>query len=446
MNRCLNSTLAFGEVICTAAFVTLFVMLLGACASDNGGANKSAIEPFGQQPRAAANTTDHGTPAPLVTTPSLVTSPALPPILKIDDAIKFAASNLFRNTSVFGTSENPYPLLIDPLIDGNTGARTRATVAMGTSIATLVKNTFPAYKVQTFNSESLAAKPLLFIGTLTPVDGKGGNTGAREWYRVCLALLDLKTGKIVSKGFARASLEGVNHSPTAFFDDQPAWSTDQTTSGYVRTCQGTVAGDPIKPEYLDRLTSSAIVNDAIAAYENGRFQTALDLYLGLQRGGAADQLRVLNGIYLSYWRLGRTGEAAKSFGNIVDFGLANKRLAVKFLFQPKTASFIADRKVTAAYPLWLYEIRRRTQLGKSCIEVSGHSSLTGTEAQNLKLSALRAEQVRAKLKPSATSSAITNFVAVGKGSSEVISGLGTDDARDALDRRVEFKPIECKVT
>jgi hypothetical protein len=32
---------------------------------------------------------------------------------------------------------------------------------------------------------------------------------------------------------------------------------------------------------------------------------------------------------------------------------------------------------------------------------------------------------------------------VGKGSRENIIGLGTDDARDALDRRVEFKVIDC---
>jgi outer membrane protein OmpA-like peptidoglycan-associated protein len=33
--------------------------------------------------------------------------------------------------------------------------------------------------------------------------------------------------------------------------------------------------------------------------------------------------------------------------------------------------------------------------------------------------------------------------AEGKGSSENISGLGTDDARDALDRRVVFKVRDC---
>jgi outer membrane protein OmpA-like peptidoglycan-associated protein len=32
----------------------------------------------------------------------------------------------------------------------------------------------------------------------------------------------------------------------------------------------------------------------------------------------------------------------------------------------------------------------------------------------------------------------------GVGSREVIVGLGTDDLRDALDRRVEFRAVDCR--
>ncbi len=34
--------------------------------------------------------------------------------------------------------------------------------------------------------------------------------------------------------------------------------------------------------------------------------------------------------------------------------------------------------------------------------------------------------------------------AEGVGSREVIVGLGTDDLRDALDRRVEFRTVDCR--
>jgi outer membrane protein OmpA-like peptidoglycan-associated protein len=35
------------------------------------------------------------------------------------------------------------------------------------------------------------------------------------------------------------------------------------------------------------------------------------------------------------------------------------------------------------------------------------------------------------------------IAAVGVGSREVLIGLGTDDLRDALDRRVEFRTVDC---
>ena len=37
----------------------------------------------------------------------------------------------------------------------------------------------------------------------------------------------------------------------------------------------------------------------------------------------------------------------------------------------------------------------------------------------------------------------TKTRAFGKGSQETLIGIGSDDARDALDRRVEFKVVDC---
>lgn len=369
-------------------------------------------------------------------------TPAPPPVMKIADAIQFAAQNLFRNAPVPGDADTPYPLVIDPLIDGNSGIRSQATEAMGSSVGAFVKANVPRFRMLPFTSANLAARPMLFIGTLTPVDAQGGNAGSREWYRVCLALVDLKTGKIVSKGFARASPEGINHAPTPFFEEQPAWSPDAATSGYVRTCQGTSAGDAIKPEYWDRLLSGAMINEAIAAYEKGRYREALDLYQALLTSGA-QQLRVLNGLYLAHWKLGHQREAARAFGDIVDYGLANKRLAVKFLFRPGSTAFVPDRRLSASYPVWLSELAKRTQDPSVCLEISGHTSKSGAEPLNLRLSQMRAQAMRERLlagRPRKDD----GVQAIGKGSSEALSGLGTDDSRDALDRRVEFKPVECR--
>ena len=75
--------------------------------------------------------------------------------------------------------------------------------------------------------------------------------------------------------------------PTASYRDAPAWTEDPATLGYIRTCQGTKAGDPINPLYTERITAAALVAEAIEAYDAGRYQQSLDLYTNAQRTIAA---------------------------------------------------------------------------------------------------------------------------------------------------------------
>jgi outer membrane protein OmpA-like peptidoglycan-associated protein len=367
-----------------------------------------------------------------------------PPVMPFDEAITFAATQLFSKAQLPAGAAK-LQLVIDPLIDANTGAQSHATQTMQQRITDLLKASFPRFDLQPFSSASLARSPLLLIGTLTPVDKDNRNgPGPREWYRIWLTLVDLQTGKIVSKGFARARPDGVDPTPTAFFQDSPAWAPDAVIDGYVRTCQGSNIGDPIDPAYFEKLVSAALVNEAVSNYNDGRYDEALVLYRGIARTGGADQLRVYNGIYLANLKLGRKDEAARAFSDIVDYGLAQKRLAVKFLFRPGTSLFVRDPEVSGAYPSWLQQIAARTRQRQACMEVSGHTSRTGPAPLNDRLSLMRAQYVTQRLDAGAPGVS-RRTTAVGRGSREPISGLGTDDARDSLDRRVEFKVIDCPV-
>src|SRR5262249_49269551 len=184
----------------------------------------------------------------------------------------------------------------------------------------------------------------------------GRNDGAREWYRVCLALVDLRTGLIVSKGFARASPANIDHTPTAFFLDSPAWAPDPATQGYVRTCQGTKVGDPINPMYIDKIYAAAQIRDAVNAYSAGRYEEALDLYRAVLRSGAGDQLRVYNGMYLANKKLGRRNEATVAFRQLVDYGFEQKRLGVKFLFRPASSVFPGDQVLQTEYMMMIKQV------------------------------------------------------------------------------------------
>ena len=380
------------------------------------------------------------------TTPSASATPPPIPALPFDEAVLKAANDLFTKAQLPPAgSESParYTLVIDPLIDGLTGFQSVATQSMRTRIEQLAGEKYPQFQVQPFSKSSVAAAPIVLIGTFTPVNSEGKTEGTREAYRVCLALADLKSGKIISKGTARAKPEGVNITPTAYFKDSPTWAPDPATEGYIKTCQGTKPGDPINSAYVDRILTAALISEAIDAYNERQYQKALELYRSALRSPGGEQLRVYNGLYLASWKLGRRDDATDAFGKIVDFGLANKRLAVKFLFKPGSTDFWTDRRVTGPYPLWLKQIADGTAQNQGCLEIVGHTSRTGPEPVNDRLSLLRAESIKTKLerdRPVLRARTIAN----GVGSKENLVGTGTDDARDALDRRVEFKVVNCR--
>ncbi|HET9764060.1 MAG TPA: OmpA family protein, partial [Casimicrobiaceae bacterium] len=78
----------------------------------------------------------------------------------------------------------------------------------------------------------------------------------------------------------------------------------------------------------------------------------------------------------------------------------------------------------------------------SCLTIVGHTSKTGSEQFNDRLSLQRAVAIQHRIEALAPETA-GRLQAVGMGFRENLVGSGTDDLRDALDRRVEFKVRAC---
>jgi outer membrane protein OmpA-like peptidoglycan-associated protein len=369
------------------------------------------------------------------------TPPPAPTPIPFDAALLKAANDLLSKANLNGAPDK-VTLVIDPLIDGVTGAQSKATHLEEARITELVKSNYPRFQVARFSSESIAKAPVVLIGTFTAVNNAGVANGAKDAYRICLALADMRTKTIISKGVSRALPEGIDPTPTAFFNDSPVFAKDASTDSYVKTCQGTKVGDNVDQAYADRIVVASLVNDGIEAYDQGRYRDALDVYQSALKTPGGDQLRVLNGIYLANYKLHRTKAAMDAFGKVVDFGLNGDKLAVKFLFKPGSTQFINDRSVRAPYDAWMDKIAERTAAKQGCLEVVGHTSATGLPAINDRLSGLRADYIKDRLEDEQRSLR-GRLIATGKGSREMIVGTGKDDPSDALDRRVEFKTAQC---
>ena len=381
------------------------------------------------------------TPAPVAApAPSPAPAPALPPAA-FPEVVTRAGELLLRDAQAV-VGNGPRELIVDPLIDASTGQQTAGTVALGQQLGALIKAKMPQWSQRPMTRSSLSGQPLLLIGTLTAVNSKGHRDENADAFRVCLVLIDLRSGRLVAKRVDRATLTTVAAEPTPLYRESPTWALDRTAAAYIKSCQGSAVGDSVDPAYLLRLPAAAIIAEAQAAFAENKPAEAYRLFREAQPLADADDLRILNGLYLSGWKTGRKKEATETFGRIVGIGLDSKKLPIKIFFNPGQTTLLASPDLQAQYAVWLREVAFQVGVRETCMKVVGHTSRTGTPAANLALSQRRASIVKQTLER-LNKNLETKLSSDGVGANEIIVGLGTDDMRDALDRRVEFRTVDC---
>jgi outer membrane protein OmpA-like peptidoglycan-associated protein len=417
-----------------AVLTAVLAALLASCAVPPPGEPAAPPQADTSQPPPA--------PAPAPPPPPPPAPPPPPPTLPHSEAVLSAANTLFSKANLPPAEKGArYTVLIDPLVDGVTRMQTKTTQAMEARITQLAKQSYPQFDVRAFNAANLAQSPLLIVGTFTPINQEGKTEGERNQYRFCLVMVDLKTAKLVSKTVARSRMETVDATPPPFFVDAPAWSRDPVTEGYVKTCQATKLGESIPSSYVEGLVAASITDEAIRAYNARQYKTALALFNKAAALGQGAQMRALTGQYLANWKLGQRDAAMQAFGKIVDYGLAQGQLGVQFTFAAGS-TVLGPEGIGVPNNLWLKAVAQRLIASKGCAEIGGHASHGGPEAVNERLSAGRAEYVMRRMVDEAPALS-KRLVAVGYGSRANLVGTGKDDASDALDRRVEVKPLAC---
>ena len=328
-------------------------------------------------------------------------------------------------------------LLIDPMLDAASGQQTAATRALEQRAADRLRSQHPQFEVLPFQAQNLPRAQYLLVGTMARSPG----AGARRPYTINLSLVEMASKTVVAQASARARDDGLDVRPTAYYQDSPVLVKDRVIDGYIRTTQ-TAPGQGADGYYLERTVTAVMISDATSAYNAGQYTEALTQYRQVLAAPQGEQLRALNGVYLASWKLGRADEAEQAFGRVVSYGLASRNLGVKFLFNPGSTEFWSDPKINGPYAIWLRQIARQAGAANVCVNVVGHTSRTGSEPVNDRLSQARAAAIKQKLEAEMAQLA-TRTRASGMGWRENIVGTGTDDVSDALDRRVEFKIVDC---
>ena len=330
-------------------------------------------------------------------------------------------------------------VMVDPMLEGGTGEQSALTRALEDKVAARLRA--GEFEVLPFQGASLAKARYLLVGTLDHLQDDRSRPAGRPPLRIDLSLVELKSGAVMAQASTRAVDDRLDATPTPYYRDSPVLVKDKVVDGYIRTAQAT-PGTPADAEYFQRVNVGTTITAATQAYNAERYQEALGLYRAALATPPGQQLRTLNGIYLSNWKLGRDAEAEQAFAKVVEAAVANNNLGVKFLFSPGSTEFWPEPRISGPYPIWLRQIARTVAASPSCMNVVGHTSRTGSDAYNDKLSEQRALAIRQKLVAEVAELA-PRLKASGLGFRQNLIGTGTDDASDALDRRVEFKLQAC---
>ena len=328
-------------------------------------------------------------------------------------------------------------VVLDPMLDASSGQQTQATQLLERRVTERMGSKFDSIEILPFQSANLGNAQYLLTGTMTRVQA-GKSKGPLQ---INLALTELKSGNVVAQASALARDEGLNHTPLPYYQDSPVLVKDQVIDGYVKT-SATPPGQRADAYYIERVAVATVISDATALYNAEKYQEALAQYRAAGGAPGGEQLRVLNGIYLANTKLGRTAEAELAFGKVVAYGIGYNQLGVKFLFNPGSTVFWSDPRVSGPYAMWLRQIAKEGTAAKACMNIVGHTSRTGSEQTNDALSVQRAAYIRQRLSAEAAPLG-ARATTSGMGFRENIVGSGTDNAVDALDRRVEFKIVPC---
>ena len=205
---------------------------------------------------------------------------------------------------------------------------------------------------------------------------------------------------------------------------------------------GAVNGDGNDDAAPGAAQAGALLAEGDRLRAQGRCAQALPAYEAAARLTGSEQGRALAAIYLCLSELQRVKAAEAAFGRYLERGMAQGLVPLRLLFEPGRIDYLKDARISGSYPMWLRELARLLGQRQDCLMLTGHAGPSATEQAAPELGLQRAQVVQGQLEAIAPGLAGRIAAESAVGSTAPI-GTGSDDLRDALDRRVEFRLRTC---
>lgn len=329
---------------------------------------------------------------------------------------------------------------VEPMIDANTAEVTIASRRIDEIILDETRRQFPKIKLQPLNSKSIETAGYILTGMIKPEPR--GNAEEAALYYIRSAIIDLKTHRVVANADVRVIDPKLDATPISAFQDNPMYTKDKRVDSLANIV-GAEPGQLADKGYMDGLTTAALMTDGDRMYDEKSYEKALSYYREASLRADGQVMRTYAAMYQAYRKLNRMDDAEIAFGRMVALGYSTNNMNIKLLFGVASTQFIADQDLRSQYAIWLRQIAKFLARADSCLNIVGHSSRTGSEAFNESLSLQRAQYVQSLMQKEFPN-IMARSKAIGRGWKENIAGLGSDDIRDAVDRRVEFRVMPCR--
>jgi len=366
-----------------------------------------------------------------------------PQPIPFEEAIATLATRLLDQVKADPASagKETINVMIIPFADADSGEVPEVSRSIEKIIIEIGRHNFKGFNLARLTSKNIGHADYIINGTIRLEFYKTMFTKTPpKNYHVYGEVRGLADTKVIGKAGVWISDMNLNYTPTAIYRDSPLY-----LKGSAMTKPAKIQHQTYEEDFLDiSLKTRAMLIEARMVYENKDYKAAKALFsMAAQRKDGQD-LGTYAGLYLANHKLGRLEEAEKAFAKVVSISVEKYRfLTVKYLFGVDSVDFLPDENLKERYVTWIRHIGQYFNNTNYCLRIVGHASRTGTEAYNYQLSLERAKSIQKRLQK-AFPEVLRRSETVGKGFSENIVGIGTDDERDALDRRVELFIIDCK--
>ncbi|MDB5814313.1 MAG: OmpA/MotB domain protein [Rhodocyclales bacterium] len=328
--------------------------------------------------------------------------------------------------------------MLDPVVDANTAEVNQASIAVDKILREEATKVSDRYVFVPLTLENYDTAKYVVSGAMLyspSPDAKG------KMYKLALAVIERKSGRVVASADAWIADKKIDVTPVAAYQDSPMYLKDKRVEGQIETAQ-MAPGQQADQAYFDSLPTASLLAEADTAYEADKLEQALGMYKAASLRPDGQIMKTYAGLYQTNRRLHKSSEAEVAFGQLVNIGYQNNNISTKLFFGVASTDFINDTELRGQYDIWLRQIAKLFARSSGCLIIAGHSSHTGAAGFNEQLSYQRAAAVQ-KIMQKDFPQIMQRSKPFGFGWKENIVGSGTDDLQDAIDRRVEFKLVDC---